>query len=140
MTEQKYYETTGTLYAVPTLTGEMGLIALDYSDYEGLLALGIMDEEIDLTIRKGVYGSEYRQHVPEFRTRASLYAVKMDSSIPKPQIELSFTALRESYDRGFRDSDKVDVKVTQLPYRIEKKAPESELKLDLGEMGQMVQI
>ena len=35
------YETTGRLYVVATMTGEKGLVALDYPDYQNLLAHGI---------------------------------------------------------------------------------------------------
>ena len=50
------YETTGRLYVVATMTGEKGLVALDYPDYQNLLAHGIMDEEVSVRMRKASFG------------------------------------------------------------------------------------
>lgn len=134
------YETQGVLYKVPTLSGDMGLVALDYSDYEGLLAKGVMDEEIDLTLRKVDFGSEYSQMVPSFRLRASLYAIKVDSVVPKPQIELDRASWNQLAERGFSDAEKVGVSIAPLPFRTQHPAPETELQLDLGSMGEMVDL
>jgi hypothetical protein len=114
------YETSGTLYFIPTMKGERGLIGLDIQDYEELLAFDFKDEEVVLTIKKAEYGAEYSQQIPEYRARAGLYTINMEE-MPKFQLDLDFRDIEELRERGFRDLEKVTLLIEKLPYRVPRK-------------------
>ena len=120
MPNKNMYETSGTLYFVPTMKGERGLIGLDFQDYEELLTFDFKDEEVVLTIKKAEYGPEYSQQVPEYRARAGLYTINMEE-MPKFQLDLNLKDVEELQKRGFRDLEKVTLLIEKLPYRVPRK-------------------
>ncbi|UWG97789.1 hypothetical protein LPY66_02900 [Dehalobacter sp. DCM] len=125
------YETSGTVYIVPTMTGNRGLIGMKFHDYQKLLALDIKDEEVTLGIRKAKYGNEYSQQIPEYKTQVGLYTITVDG-MPKPQLELSIRDVEELKKRGFNDMEEVSISIGKLPYRVPKQpTASSEFKLDL---------
>ena len=125
------YETTGRLYVVATMTGEKGLVALDYPDYQNLLAHGIMDEEVSVRMRKASFGSEYEQGAPDLRAQAGLYTITIEGTNAKPQIELGEAAVAQARARGLRDGDEVRLAIEPLPCRNPRAASYDGLKLDL---------
>ena len=127
----KVYDTEGRLFFTQTMGDDKGLISMDYSDYEGLLAVGIMDEQIDLTLNKTHSVNDYTRQASEHKMRASLWTIKIDATHPKPQIGLSEQDVVELVKRGFSDGDKVSVHVEGLPYRIPCEANYDGLKLDI---------
>jgi hypothetical protein len=94
------------------------LIALEAHNYSAFAALDLLDQEIDLNIRKAQCGSEYAQKVSTYRTRAEIRTIKMDATILKAQIALRAEDAVEMDARGFRDRDEVEVEVAALPYQI----------------------
>lgn len=123
-------ETCGILYFVPTMKADRGLIGLSFQDYEGLLAVGLKDEEVVLTIKKAKYGTEYTHQVPEYQTHAGLYTITMDG-MPKPQLDLDIQDVEELRRRGFKDLEEVTLRIEKLPYRVLRKSSLEEFKLDL---------
>lgn len=130
MQNKNTYETCGTLYFVPSMKGDRGLIGLNFQDYEGLLALDIKDEEVVLTIKKAKYGTEYSQQIPEHKTQAGIYTITMEG-MPKFQLDLSIKDVEELRKRGFKDLEKVTLLIGKLPYRVPRKPSNEEFKLDL---------
>ena len=125
------YQAEGKLFETPTMTGNRGLVSLAAMHYEPLLALGIMNEEVDLTLTKANVGIEYAQGAPTYRTKAGLYTIKMDGIVPKPQLDLDQRDMGELAARGFRDGDAVIVDIVKLPYRVERSASYDDLNLDV---------
>lgn len=125
------YETCGTVYFVPTMTGDRGLIGLNFQDYQRLLVFDIKDEEVVLTIKKAKFGTEYHQQIPEYNTQVGLYTITVDG-MPKPQLELSIKDIEELRKRGFKDMDDVSLVIARLPYKVPRNPSSSaEFKLDL---------
>ncbi|MGV8082881.1 MAG: hypothetical protein AB2L09_04495 [Coriobacteriia bacterium] len=112
------YQTEGTLYIVETLDGLKALVSLGFDDYGMLLARGMMDKEVGLTLRKAVFGREYSQGAPQYRTRAKLYTMKMGDGGSKPQISVEGNSVAEFQARGFRDNERVELLIERLPYDI----------------------
>lgn len=124
---ERVYETQGTLFVVPTMTAQRGLIAFDFRDYEGMVAAGLMNEEVDVVVKKAFFGSEYQQ-APEHKIRGGLYRIEMEGTRPKPQIDFTEETLTQLKDRGFRDLDKVDVRIEGLPYKSFREANYDDVK------------
>ena len=126
------FATRGVLYTVPTMTGQRALISMDYQAYEQLLAVGIMDEEVDATLSKAEYGAEYEQGAPSIKVRAGLYTIKIEGINAKPQMDIAEEDLPPILERGFKDGDAVDVLIEALPYRSPREASYDGLKLDMN--------
>lgn len=126
------YTTKGTFFTVPTMTGHKALVSMDYQDYERLLALGIMDEEVDVTLRRAEYGIEYEQGAPEAKVRAGLYTIKIEGINVKPQMDIAEEVLPSVLERGFSDGDAVGVTIEALPYRNPREASYEGVKLDMN--------
>lgn len=124
---ERIYETQGTLFVVPTMTAQRGIVAFDFKDYEGMVAAGLMNEEVDAVIKKADYGEEY-QKAPELKIRGGLYRIEMDAARPKPQIDFSEETLDQLRERGFRDSEKVNVRIEGLPYKSYREANYDDVK------------
>lgn len=127
---EKHYETQGTLYFVPTMQGKRGLISLDYPDYQNLLGKGIMDEDVCVLVKKAKHGIEYEQKAPELAAKASLYTITIEGTNAKPQIEVNESVVEEAQLRGFRDGDKIALRIETLPTRIPAEASYDGLKID----------
>lgn len=123
-------ETCGILYFVPTMKADRGLIGLNFQDYEGLLAFGIKDEEVILTIKKAKFGTEYTNQAPEYKTQTGLYTITMEG-MPKPQLDLGIKDVEELRKRGFKDLEEIALRIEKLPYRVPWKPSIEEFKLDL---------
>ena len=127
----KRYSTNGTLYIVPTLSGRKSIIGLDYSDYENLLSEGIMDEEVDLTIQKAIYGTEYEQGAPTHKLRAGLYTIKIESISTKPQMDIDENETESLVARGFRDGNSVNLIIEKLPYLKHREAGYADIEMNV---------
>ncbi len=125
------YETVGSFYMVPTMTDFRGLLALEPHDYDELLARGIMNEGVDVVVKRAEHGSEYGEIVPEYKMRCGLYSIDLDGCAPKPQLDFEGVCVNEMISRGFRDLDKVKVVVEQLPYKTYREANYDNFKLDI---------
>lgn len=127
------YTAEGTLFFTPTMTGQKGLISMDYKEYEGLLATGMMGEEVKLTLKKADTGSEYAQSgAPEFSTKAGLYAITIEGTSVKPQLDIPEGDIQGLLERGFKDGDKVTVIIERLPYHVAREANYDDLNLGYG--------
>lgn len=113
---ERVYTTKGTFFVLPTMRARKGIIAMDFKDYDGLLAAGLMNEEIDVVVSKAEYGSEYHDEPPKCKLRGGVYPIEMDGSRLKPQIDFSENFVEELEKRGFRDLDKLDIRIEGLSY------------------------
>lgn len=126
-----HYSTSGTLYIVPTLNGRKGIVGLDYSNYENLLSKDIMDEEVDLTIQKALYGSEYEQGAPTHKLRAGLYTIKIEGLSTKPQMDIAESEIASLIARGFEDGDSVNLTIEKLPYLKRREAGYDDIQMSI---------
>ena len=125
------YNTTGKFFITPTMTGCRGLIGMSFADYQKLLALGIMDEEVELTATAAEYGNEYAQGVPTHHMKAGLYTIEINANEPKPQMDVAEQDVRTMLDKGFKDCGKVNLTIAKLPYSSHREANYDGLKLDI---------
>ena len=115
---ERQYNTLGVFYITPTMTGAKGIIALEYADYEQLIMLGVMNEEVELLVEKVKCGIEYNQKKPSFRTKAGLYTIKMEGINEKAQLDIVETEIPKMTERGFLDGDEVALIIKPLPYHM----------------------
>lgn len=123
------YEGVGTFYLAQTMTGQKGLVSMAYSEYEKLLAMGLMDQEVEATLTKKNIGSEYPDGAPSWHGKAGLYSIKIDGTNLKPQMDIAEDKIIELIERGLKDGDEVLISVSALPYAQPRTADYDDLDL-----------
>ena len=123
------YATEGTFYTAPTMTGTRGLVAFDYADYEGMLAAGVLGQEVRATLQRAAWGDEYPEGAPVWEGRAGLYAITIEGVSDKPQLDIAEGDVAGVLARGLRDGDRVRVGVFPLPYAAPRSASYDDLRL-----------
>jgi len=129
--DDRQYKTQGKLFITPTMTGHKGLISLSHEDYEQLLTLGIMDEEVDVEFEKADIGREYAQGAPHHMARAGLYTILIDGINSKPQMDIDDRVVDELLAHGFKDGNLMNLTIKALPYRVPREADYKDLNLEL---------
>lgn len=128
---EREYKTQAKLFITPTMSGHTGLVSLDYDDYTKLLAVGLMDEEVDVEFEKADIGREYDQGAPHHAARAGLYTILVDGMNNKPQMDIDNAVVDELLARGFKDGCLMNITIKGLPYHQPREADYSDIKMDL---------
>lgn len=119
----------GRLFFVETMDGTRGLIGLDKGLFAKLMALDMMDKQVNLIVSKTGFGIEYAQNAPYAQFKAGLYTIQEDGYANKPQIQLEPLQMQELEKRGFADGEKVGLRISKMPYSNGEKATYMPLNL-----------